>query len=261
MCTVDFIIELFCRVDNRLSNLPKHPQANLYPSEVVTLALLRSIKGVSDRAFYRWLSRDYLALFPHLPERSRLMRLFAAHQEWSEQLMAEPTILGVADSYGIELLHPRREGRSEEQIGKKGLSNQRWIVGAKCCYILNQWGRIVAWESASANVSDTKLTEMIRRFEGQMVVMTDPGFHAKADDPTNLKVCKRGTWNVRMVIETMWSMLTTVCHTKKMLARKWPYLKARLAFTAAAFNVLVDWNGVVADEHGKVHLSIAEFGL
>lgn len=261
MCTVDFIIELFCRVDERLGDLPKHPQANLYPSEIVTLALLRSLKGVSDRAFYRWLQRDYLALFPLLPERTRLLRLFVAHQEWSKRLLAEPTILGVADSYGIELLHPRREGRSAAQIGKKGLSNRRWIVGAKCCYILNQWGRIVAWESASANVSDTKLTEMIRQFEDEMIVLSDTGFHAKVGDPANLKVCKRGEWNERMVIETLWSMLTIVCHTKKMLQRAWPYLKARLAFTAATFNVLVDWDGLVADEHGKVHLSIAQFSL
>ena len=261
MSSLDFIIELFCRVDERVAHLPKHPQANLYPGEIATLAILRAIKGVSDRAFYRWVVRDYMQLFPKLPERSRLMRLFKLYGHYSQELLAEPTILGVADSYGIELLHPVREGRTPNQIGKKGLSNHRWIVGAKCCYILNQWGRIVAWESATDNVSDTKLTAMIREFEEEMIVLTDTGFHARIDDPTNLKVCKRGEWNERMMVETMWSMLTTVFHTKKMLQRRWPYLQARLAFTAAAFNILVDWNGLVADEHGKTHLSIAQFGL
>jgi hypothetical protein len=51
-------------------------------------------------------------------------------------------VLGVADTSGIELVHPMREGRSPAQIGKKGLSNHRWIVGGKLCFILNQWGLI-----------------------------------------------------------------------------------------------------------------------
>lgn len=41
MSDEDFIIELFCRIDDTLDNVPKHAQASLYPSEVVTLALER----------------------------------------------------------------------------------------------------------------------------------------------------------------------------------------------------------------------------
>ena len=37
-----------------------------------------------------------------------------------------------------------REGRSPHQIGRKGLSNHRWIVGGKLCLLLNQWGLVVA---------------------------------------------------------------------------------------------------------------------
>ena len=51
--------------------LPKHPQARLWPREVVTLGVLHALKGVGNRAFYRWLTRDYSPLFPYLPERSR----------------------------------------------------------------------------------------------------------------------------------------------------------------------------------------------
>jgi len=140
MTTEDFIIGLFCRIDDQMKDLAKHPQANLYPSEIVTLAILFAIKGVGDRAFYRWLARDWRPLFPKLPERTRLFRLFKTHQDWTDRFLAEPTVLGVADTYGIELLHPYRAGRSEKQIGKKGYSNHRWIVGGKLCYVLNQWG-------------------------------------------------------------------------------------------------------------------------
>lgn len=40
MTTIDFITELFCRIDDEMKEVPKHPQSYLYPSEIVTLALL-----------------------------------------------------------------------------------------------------------------------------------------------------------------------------------------------------------------------------
>ena len=130
MSTEDFIIELFIGVDSVMGDQPKHPDAHLYPSEFVTLGLLFALKGVGPRAFYRWLSNNYRHWFPHLPERTRLVRLFAAHAAWTDFFLADPTPLGVADSSGIELIHPWREDRSEWQIGRKGLSNHRWIIGA-----------------------------------------------------------------------------------------------------------------------------------
>jgi hypothetical protein len=93
--TVDFITELFCRVDDLIPEAKRHPQAALYPSEVVTLALLFALKGVGNRAFYRWLKRDYLFLFPSLPRRTRLFRLFNSHQRCVDCFMAEPTLLSV----------------------------------------------------------------------------------------------------------------------------------------------------------------------
>ena len=64
MTTVEFITALFYHVDEQLGALPKHPKARLWPSEVATLGLLHALKGVGNRAFYRWLTRDYRALFP-----------------------------------------------------------------------------------------------------------------------------------------------------------------------------------------------------
>jgi hypothetical protein len=261
MTTVDFITELFCRIDDEMPHVPKHPQAQLYPSEIITLALLFALKGVGNRAFYRWLQRDWRPLFPHLPERTRLFRLFQAHQDWTDRFLADPTLLGVADSYGIELLHPIREGRSSQQIGRKGLSNHRWIVGSKLCLVLNQCGLVVAWDCATANVHDTTFQPLIAQFADQMIVLADTGFHAQAGDPANLKICRRGTWNARLVVETVLSMLTTVCHFKKVGHRVWAYFRARLAFTLAAYNVLAQWWGLEPDEEGVIHLSIAEFSL
>ena len=260
MTTQDFIIALFCAVDQEMLDVPKRSDAKLYPSEVVTLALLWAIKGGSSRAFYRWVTRDYRPLFPRVPERTRLARLFKTHTAWTARFLAAPTLLGVAESYGIEFIHPMREGRSPAQIGKKGKSNHRWIVGGKLGFIVNQWGLICAWDCATANVYDTHFHPLIAQFDGQMIVLTDTGFHAKTGDPANMKVCPRGSWNTRMLVETVLSMLTTVFHSKKVGHRVWAYFRARLAWTMAAFNLLAGWTMEI-DEHEMVRLSIAEFSL
>ena len=263
--TEDLILMLFCRIDDRLEERDlnrKHSQANLAPSEVVTLALLFALKGVGPRAFYRWLLRDWTGLFPSLPERTRLFRLFNRHRDLTEAFMAAPSMIGVVDSYGIELIHPRREGRSRDQIGKKGLSNQRWIVGGKLCFLLNHLGLIVGWDCSTANVYDgSTFQQVVEAVKEEMVVFADEGFKKKGWHPKNLRLCKRGQWNVRMLVETVLSMLTRICHFKRVSHRVWSYFKTRLAYTMALFNVLASWRGLRPDETGFVPLSIAEFSL
>lgn len=261
MTTEHFIIELFCRIDNQMPEVRKHPQARLYPSELVTLAVLFVLKGASGRAFYRWIRRDFQHLFPQINERTRLFRLFAQHQDWADYFLAEPTMMGVIDSYGVELIHPIREGRSNEQIGKKGLSNRRWIVGMKWCLLTNQFGLLVGWGCHTANVHDTEFQPLIEAFEEDMIVLSDFGFHAAEGDPANLKICQPKTWSGRMVIETVFSMLTRLCGFKKMNCRAWAYFKARLSFAVVAFNTLVRWHGFKPDEDGFLKLSMAEFSL
>jgi hypothetical protein len=95
MTTENFITDLFYHVDNQMGEVAKHPQSRLWPGEIVTLALLFALKGVGNRAFYRWLLRDWQMLFPQLPSRTRLFRQFATHRDWTEQFLADPTLLGV----------------------------------------------------------------------------------------------------------------------------------------------------------------------
>ena len=262
MTTMDFITRLFCHVDDAMRGAKKHPQAKLYPSEVVTLAILFALKGVGSRAFYRWLERDYRELFPNLPHRTRLFRLFNTHREWYRVFMADYSLIGLVDTYGIELIHPRREGRSTQQIGKKGLSNKRWIVGCKLCYVLNHLGLIVDWDVDTANVHDgSAFQDIVEEHQPFMALFADSGFVKKDWHPENLKICRRGEWNSRMIVETVLSMFTLVSHLKKIMHRKWAYLKNRLAFTMAMFNILVQWDGLQVDDHGRVHFSLAPFSL
>ena len=261
MSDEDFIIELFWRIDDSLGPVPKHSQASLYPSEVITLALLFALKGGGSRAFYRWLQKNWRKLFPHLPERTRLFRLFVSHQHLTDCFMAEPSLLGVIDSYGIELIQPIRQGRSQQQIGKKGLSNKRWIVGGKLCLLLNHLGQVVDWDFATANVYDAYFQPLITKVMDTMLVLADSHFHAAQGDPPNLKICRKGIWNERMLIETVLSMLTTICHFKKVFHRTWDQFQMRLAYTMALFNILTQWHGLQPDDTGFVPLSIAQFSL
>jgi hypothetical protein len=138
MTTVECITALFYHVDEPMRAMPKHPEAPLWPSEVVTLGRLHALKGVGNRAFFRCLTRDYRPLFPQLPERTRLLRLFTTHQDWTQAFLAAPTVRGGIDTYGLELIHPMRAGRSPQQVGRQGLSNHRWIVGGNLCLLLHQ---------------------------------------------------------------------------------------------------------------------------
>lgn len=103
-----------------------------------------ALKGLGPRAFSRWLTATYRAWFPTLPARTRLFRVFAAHQDGAEYFWAQPIVVGIADSYGIALRHPWRENRAAQQMAGKGLSNHRWMVGANLAYVVNQYGLLVA---------------------------------------------------------------------------------------------------------------------
>jgi len=64
-----------------------------------------------------------------------------------------------------------------------------------------------------------------------------------------------------MRVENVLSMLTRVCGLKRLSHRVWDYFEIRLDYVMAMFNILVQWDGLHADENGFVHLSIAKFSL
>jgi hypothetical protein len=86
---------------------------------VVALAVLLALKGIGKRAFYRWLARDYKPLFPNLPEPTRLFRLFNSHRHWTQLFMADHSLIGLVDSFGIELIHPSVKAAVTSKLVKK----------------------------------------------------------------------------------------------------------------------------------------------
>ena len=250
MSTREFIISLFCRIDDRLTGQVKLPRAKLWPSEIVTLGVLRTLKGGSFRAFYRWVQRNLTDLFPNLPERTRLLRLLCAYCHLSDAFLVQAKArtkkaIGFMDSFGIETLHPRRDGRSDQQHGKKGKSNHRWIVGVKFCPVLDRRGQIVDWNFDTANVHDTTFHPLVYD-NPALTILADTGFHKsdeKGGDPANLVICGRGEENGRMLIETCFSLWESTLHMKKISERVEHYIDTRIAFAVAAYNLIINWTG------------------
>jgi hypothetical protein len=261
MTTQDIIIHVFCFVDDHMKEVPKHSQAKLYPSELVTIGLLFALKGGHFRAFYRWLKRDYESLFAGLPDRTRLQRLLVTHQDWNERFLADPSFFLVIDSYPIELLFPIRQGRSPQQVGKKSKDKGRWSIGIKLGWVLNRFGHVVDWDWGTMNTPDKEFHPLIQQFSGRSIVLADYGFRSKDGVPENCKLCAKGTWNDRMSVETSFSLMTVICGLKRVHHRLQASIQARLASVVALFNVLVVLFHLLHPDADPFQMSIAEFSL
>jgi hypothetical protein len=234
----DYIILcLFFAIDEKLKNVKRKADSEISVSEIVTIGVLYVLKGKLKRQFYRWLSANQEHNFPDIPDRTRLFRLLKKYSQMSNEFLGSESTLGIADSYGIELVHPIREGRSDKQIGKKGKSNHRWIVGMKYVVIVNQAGKIVDWESDAANIHDKHFRGLIE--EKNMIVLVDSGFHGKDGDPANMKICRKGQWNDRFLIESVFSRMSLFMNLKHLSERSEEYLKATLSHVSAAFNLVL----------------------
>jgi hypothetical protein len=261
MTTEDIIIHIFYNVDNGVGQVAKDPIAKLYPSEVVTIGILFALKGGHFRAFYRWLKRDYDKLFGGLPDRTNLMRQLCEYQHLTDLLLAQPSVLNVVDSYPMELIFPIRAGRSKQQFGAKSRDKGRWSVGVKLCWILNSFGQVCGWIWDRMNCPDNSFLDFFEEYDQQAILLTDWGFRCAEGVPDNVKVCKKGTWNDRMVVETSFSLLTVVCKAKQIHHRVEAFIEARLAYTVAMFNICLKLFHILHPEESVFKMSIAEFSL
>ncbi|MDW8243036.1 MAG: hypothetical protein RMJ88_07470 [Thermogemmata sp.] len=99
-----------------------------------------------------------------MPERTLLLRLLKTHWHGCNYLLAEPTFFTVIDTFPIEWIFPIRQGRSVQQVGRKG--RDKGGVGVKLCWLLNQAGRVVAWDWNTLQVHDQCCNPLVRPFIG-----------------------------------------------------------------------------------------------
>jgi hypothetical protein len=183
------------------------------------------------------------------------------YQFLTDELLVQPTVLNVADSFPIELLFPIREGHSKQQVGTKSRDKGRWSIGVKLCWILNQAGPVCGWIWDHMNCPDNDFLPFFAEFDQEGIILADWGFRCADGVPDNVKICKKGTWHDRMMVETSFSLLTVIAHAKQIHHRAEAYLEARLAYTVAMFNVCCQLFRDLHPEHGNFKMSFAEFSL
>ena len=132
---------------------------------------------------------------------------------------------------------------------------------ASCVSCSINWAWWPIGIAPSARVHDQTFQPLLAHYDGQMIILADTGFHRAKGDPASVKICRRGQWNVRMIVETVFPMMSVVCHTKEMRHRVWDGCEVHLAHTMAAFNILAQWNGLQPDAQGRIRLSIAQLTL
>ena len=150
-------------------------------------------------------------------------------------------LFNIADSYGVEVIHPIREGRSEQSkaVSRKGKSNKRWIVGRKVNVVLNRNG-ITAWEQSTANICDKDFNPCNASVKG--IVLADSGYRDQNGTPQNIKICARGTWNDRMFVETLFSLWHRICHAKYGFVRSVKAFATKYAFLVMLTNIVFSLN-------------------
>lgn len=134
-------------------------------------------------------------------------------------------------------------------------------MAGKLRIVLNKLRLVADWDCATANVLDVTFQSLLAHYGGQMIILTDTGFHRAQGDPANVKICRRGSWNVRMIVGAVFPIMSVVCGIKTMHHRAWNGFETSLAYTMAAFNIQPQWHGLQPDHQGRVRLSMAPFAL
>ena len=111
------------------------------------------------------------------------------------------------------------------------------------------------------NCADNSFLDFFAEYDQEAILLADWGFRCAAGVPNNVKICKKGTWNERMLVETSFSLLTVVCHAKKIHHRLEAYIETRLAYTVAMFNVCLNLFHQLHPDESLFKVSIAEFSL
>ena len=83
------------------------------------------------------------------------------------------------------------------------------------------------------------------------------------EEARNFRFCMDKSWSECMIVETMLSLLTRVCHLKHLPQRLPIYLETHLTFVSALFNLLLALNRLLEPDAASDDrlLKIAQYAL
>ena len=90
------------------------------------------------------------------------------------------------------------------------------------------------------NIPDKNFNSSLKDLNG--IILADQGFRDKDGVPDNFKICKKGSWNCRMFIETLFSLWTRICNFKRSFHRTVNGFKAKVSYLVALTNIIFSTN-------------------
>lgn len=170
-----FVITVYVAIDTIVRQQPparrrRGRRAKLWPSEVVTLALIGQLDRFrSERDFYRFADGHLRDLFPQLPDRSQLNRairhqhalLTSCGRTLARQLGAQLAPYEVLDGTLLPVRTAKRRGAGvvveARAVGKS--PRLGWVDGLRLLVCTTPEGVITGWGLAPANYNDRQLAD------------------------------------------------------------------------------------------------------
>ena len=94
MTTEDCISEVFYRVDKAMSDIPKHPLANLWPSEIVTLGILFALIRSGESGLLSWAAPRLAAIVSGFARADAVVALVGGAANMDGRVPGPPVGLG-----------------------------------------------------------------------------------------------------------------------------------------------------------------------
>lgn len=267
MSVEDFIINVYCLVDEKMKKIPKiylrqrGPSPNLSDSEIITMEIVSEFQGIdTDKGAWEYFTQHWLALFPTLGSRANYAKhasnLWGAKQWLQTTLASELGVftdsLHMSDGLPMPICHFKRANRSRlyNDVPAYGYcaSKGETYYGFKGNVVINSEGVLTAITITPANIDEREsLWDMVNNFDGLLIA--DKGLigqaykqelqqYANIDLQTAVRANMKETrspsfikWlkSTRRLVETVIGQLTERFNIEKVRARKLVTLTNRIA--------------------------------
>lgn len=256
------------------------PKPSFSDSEVITLSLVNHMVTNSETAWYGFIKRNYVHLFPHLIERSRFHRrsksLFKLTNLIRQMLLCHMGVTRhvwyIMDSMPVPLCHYARAGRTHTiegqfeinsvQLYGRCAAKQEDIYGFRLHMMVNTQGVIAHFVLAPASHHDvTVAPELLESYRQGVVIGADKGYVGLANRleyPTDYQLVIHRRENqtpntaeelcflarYRKLIETTNSQLTEQFQMQRSRAKSAWGLMSRVVHKIAAHTMAVFLNSL-----------------
>lgn len=268
MSMEDFIINVFCLVDDSLKNVLKSQklrqrgfEPSLSDSEIITMEVVAEFQGIdTDKGAWEYFTEHWRDYFPKLGSRANYAKhvanLWAVKQqiqeELAQQLGAFSDKLHMSDGLPMPICHFKRAHtcRLFDDSASYGYcaSKEETYYGFKGNVVINSEGVITGLTVTAANIDERQsLWDLVEPIQGLLIA--DKGLigedykeqlqkHAQLDLQTavrnNMKETRSAAtikWliSTRRLVETVIGQLTERFNIEKVRARKLWYLTNRIA--------------------------------